>query len=104
MRLEERNSEVRYLTSAQHGMHLATIYAMVENCGYRFSWRCSKHFEKRCKECGLSIEDALFIIDLRILIPKGGYNLYAISRQLTHQLDMDAEYHRLLGWGNGREC
>lgn len=98
MRPLERKVEVFYTDTRRHGQHKATIVAQVNDQRIRLNWNCTHHFEQRCKEGGLTVKDALLIIDLGLCVPKGEYNLYALSRQMAHELNLDAEYHRLHGW------
>jgi hypothetical protein len=98
MRPQERNASVSYINTRRQGQHKATLIAKVDEQRIRVDWECTDHFEQRCKEGGLSIQDALLIIDLGLCIPKGHYNLYAISRQMAHELNLDTEFQRLQGW------
>jgi|GEM_PF-3103266 len=98
MRPEERNAQVSYIDTQRHGQHKATIVAKVDDRRIRFDWYCTRHFEQRCKEGHLAMEDVLLILDLGLCIHKGQYNMYALSKQMAHELKLDAEYQRLHGW------
>jgi hypothetical protein len=98
MRTGHLDMRVTYRVLPEDPMPIAVLEAEMPDRSFQFSWPCTQHFQDRCKERGLTLEDALLVLDLGHQVTKDGYQLYSISRQLARGLGLMDKYRKLMGW------
>ena len=98
MRTGQVDMHVTYKVLPKDPMPIAVLEAEMPDRKYQFCWPCTQHFQDRCKERGLALEDALLVLDLGDQVTKDGYQLYSISRQLARELGLMDKYRKLMGW------